>query len=149
MHRAIWVIHPNMATMLAYFTTDAEISAEVLQPMLKDAVDKSFNMTTVDGDTSTNDSLFLIANGASGVKVESEADKKAFKEALDYICIGMAKKIASDGEGASHMMIVEAKNLQTLKDARLVAKSIAGSNLFKAASLKRWEQRMLSFPITA
>ncbi len=127
------MIHPNMATMLAYFTTDAEISAEVLQPMLKDAVDKSFNMTTVDGDTSTNDSLFLIANGASGVKVESEADKKAFKEALDYICIGMAKKIASDGEGASHMMIVEAKNLQTLKDARLVAKSIAGSNLFKAA----------------
>ena len=127
------MIHPNMATMLAYFTTDAVISADVLQPMLKDAVDKSFNMTTVDGDTSTNDSLFLIANGASGVKVETEADKKAFKEALDYICIGMARKIAADGEGASHLMIVEAQNLQTLKDARLVAKAIAGSNLFKAA----------------
>ncbi len=127
------MIHPNMATMLAYFTTDAVISADVLQPMLKDAVDKSFNMTTVDGDTSTNDSLFLIANGASGVKVETEADKKAFKEALDYICIGMARKIAADGEGASHLMIVEAQNLRTLKDARLVAKAIAGSNLFKAA----------------
>lgn len=127
------MIHPNMATMLAYITTDAAVPADVLQPMLKDATDKSFNMTTVDGDTSTNDSLFLIANGASGVKVESEADKKAFKEALDYICIGMARKIASDGEGASHLMVVEAQNLQTLKDARLVAKSIAGSNLFKAA----------------
>lgn len=127
------MIHPNMATMLAYVTTDADISAEVLQPMLKEATDKSFNMTTVDGDTSTNDSLFVIANGASGVKIESEEDKKLFAEALDHICIDMAKKIAADGEGATHLMIVEAKNLQTLKDARLVARSIAGSNLFKAA----------------
>ncbi len=127
------MIHPNMATMLAYLTTDASVPAEVLQPMLKEAVDKSFNMTTVDGDTSTNDSLFVIANGASGVKVETEADKKAFAEALDYICIDMARKIAADGEGASHLLVVEAQNLRTLKDARLVARSIAGSNLFKAA----------------
>lgn len=127
------MIHPNMATMLAYITTDAEVSADVLQPMLKDATDKSFNMTTVDGDTSTNDSLFVIANGASGVKIETEEDKKIFKDALDFICIEMAKKIASDGEGATHLMVVEAQNLQTLKDARLVARSIASSNLFKAA----------------
>ena len=100
------MIHPNMATMLAYITTDAKIDAAVVQPMLKASTDKSFNMMTVDGDTSTNDSLFLLANGASGVAVETEADKAAFAEILDMICMDMARRIASDGEGATHLMIV-------------------------------------------
>ena len=127
------MIHPNMATMLAYITTDAKIDAAVVQPMLKASTDKSFNMMTVDGDTSTNDSLFLLANGASGVAVETEADKAAFAEILDMICMDMARRIASDGEGATHLMIVEAYGLPTEKDAKLVARSIAGSTLFKAA----------------
>lgn len=127
------MIHPNMATTLSYVTTDAKVEASVLQPLLKAAADKSFHMLTVDGDTSTNDSLFLFANGASGVAIESEADKAAFAELLDSICIDMARRIASDGEGATHLMIVEAKGLPTEQDARLVARSIAGSTLFKAA----------------
>lgn len=131
------MIHPNMATTLSYVTTDAKVEASVLQKMLKDAADKSFNMTTVDGDTSTNDSLFLFANGASGVAIESEEDKVAFADLLDSICIDMAMRIASDGEGATHLMIVEAKGLPTEQDAKLVARSIAGSTLFKAALFGR------------
>ena len=131
------MIHPNMATTLSYVTTDAKVEASILQKMLKDAADKSFNMTTVDGDTSTNDSLFLFANGASGVAIETEEDKAAFAALLDDICIDMARRIASDGEGATHLMIVEAKGLPTEQDARLVARSIAGSTLFKAAVFGR------------
>ena len=127
------MIHPNMATTLIYVATDAKVESAVLQPMLKAAADKSFHMLTVDGDTSTNDSLFLFANGASGVAIESEADKAAFAALLDDICIDMARRIASDGEGATHLMIVEAKGLPTEQDARTVARSIAGSTLFKAA----------------
>jgi hypothetical protein len=69
------MIHPNMATMLAYVTTDAKVEASVLQPILSEAVEKSFNMTTVDGDTSTNDSIFILANGASGIEIKTEEDK--------------------------------------------------------------------------
>ena len=131
------MIHPNMATTLSYVTTDAKVSADLLKPMLKAAADKSFHMLTVDGDTSTNDSLFLFANGASGVAIETEEDKEAFAALLDDICIDMARRIASDGEGATHLMIVEAKGLPTEQDARLVARSIAGSTLFKAAVFGR------------
>ena len=131
------MIHPNMATTLSYVTTDAKVEAAVLQPLLKAAADKSFHMLTVDGDTSTNDSLFLFANGASGVAIETEEDKAAFAALLDDICIDMARRIASDGEGATHLMIVEAKGLPTEQDARLVARSIAGSTLFKAAVFDR------------
>ena len=127
------MIHPNMATMLAYITTDAKVDAAVVQEMLKKSTDKRFNMMTVDGDTSTNDSLFLLANGASGVAVETEEDKAAFAAALDDICMDMARRIASDGEGATHLIIVEAGGLPTEKDAKMVARSIAGSTLFKAA----------------
>ena len=131
------MIHPNMATTLSYVTTDAKVEASVLQPLLKAAADKSFHMLTVDGDTSTNDSLFLFANGASGVAIETEEDKAAFAALLDDICIDMARRIASDGEGATHLMIVEAQGLPTEQDARLVARSIAGSTLFKAAVFGR------------
>ncbi|MBQ4425638.1 MAG: bifunctional glutamate N-acetyltransferase/amino-acid acetyltransferase ArgJ [Lachnospiraceae bacterium] len=131
------MIHPNMATMLVYITTDAKIAAADLQPILFAAVDKSFNMTTVDGDTSTNDSCFLLANGLSGIEIKTEEDKAAFAELVDAICTDMARRIASDGEGATHLIEVEAYGLPTEKDARLVARSIAGSTLFKAAVFGR------------
>jgi glutamate N-acetyltransferase/amino-acid N-acetyltransferase len=131
------MIHPNMATMLAYVTTDAKAAPADLQKMLSHAVDISFNMTTVDGDTSTNDSIFLLANGASGVEIRTEEDKKALADLVEAICIDMARRIASDGEGATHLIEVEAYGLPTEHDARLVAKSIAGSSLFKAAVFGR------------
>ena len=131
------MIHPNMATTLAFVTTDARCDAPTLQQMLSAAIDKSFNMCTVDGDTSTNDTMILLANGASGVEVKTEEDKAALAALIEHICMDMARRIASDGEGATHLIIVEANGLPTEHDARLVAKSIAGSMLFKAAVFGR------------
>ena len=131
------MIHPNMATTLAFVTTDARCDAPTLQQMLSAAIDKSFNMCTVDGDTSTNDTMILLANGASGVEVTTEEDKAALAALIEHICMDMARRIASDGEGATHLIIVEAYGLPTEHDARLVAKSIAGSMLFKAAVFGR------------
>ena len=131
------MIHPNMATMLVYVTTDAKADPGDLQKMLSAAVDKSFNMCTVDGDTSTNDSIFLLANGASGVEIKTEEDKAALAGLVEHICLDMTRRIASDGEGATHLIEVEAYGLPTEQDARLVAKSIAGSSLFKAAVFGR------------
>ena len=102
------MIHPNMATMLVYVTTDAKADPADLQKMLSAAVDKSFNMCTVDGDTSTNDSIFLLANGASGVEIKTEEDKKAMADLVLAICTDMARRVASDGEGATHLIEVEA-----------------------------------------
>ena len=127
------MIHPNMATTLAYVTTDAKCDSADLQKMLHNAIDKSFNMCTVDGDTSTNDTMILLANGASGVEVKTEEDKAALAGLIEHICIDMARRIASDGEGATHLIVVESYGLPTEHDARLVAKAIAGSTLFKAA----------------
>ena len=127
------MIHPNMATMLVYVTTDAKADAKDLQKMLSESVDRTFNMLTVDGDTSTNDSIFLLANGASGVEIKTEEDKQALAGLIDHICHDITRRIARDGEGATRMLVVEAEGLPTLKDARLVARSIAGSTLFKCA----------------
>lgn len=137
MSKGSGMIHPSLATMLVYITTDAKVAPEVLHKCLKNSVDKSFNMLTVDGDTSTNDSIIMLANGASGVEIKNEEDIEAFAGLVDAICLDFAKRIASDGEGASHLMIVEAKNLPTYEDARLVARSIAGSNLLKCAVFGR------------
>ena len=137
MAKGAGMIHPNMATMLVYVTTDAKADPADLQKMLSSAVDQSFNMLTVDGDTSTNDSIFLLANGASGVEVKTEEDKKALADLVLSICTDLARRVASDGEGASHLIEVESYGLPTEHDARLVAKSIAGSMLFKAAVFGR------------
>ena len=137
MAKGAGMIHPNMATMLVYVTTDAKADPADLQVMLSDAVNKSFNMLTVDGDTSTNDSIFLLANGASGVEVKTEEDKKALADLVLSICTDLARRVASDGEGATHLIEVESYGLPTDKDARLVAKSVAGSMLFKAAVFGR------------
>ena len=137
MAKGAGMIHPNMATMLVYVTTDAKAEPADLQKMLSAAVDKSFNMLTVDGDTSTNDSIFLLANGASGVEVKTEEDKQALADLVLSICTDLARRVASDGEGATHLIEVESYGLPTVKDARLVAKSVAGSMLFKAAVFGR------------
>ena len=122
------MIHPNMATMLCFICTDAEIGSGELASMLKSSVDKSFNMISVDGDTSTNDMAIILANGMAG-----KISNKEFQEALDFICIELAKKIAADGEGATKLVEVEVKGAITEEDAKKAAKSIISSNLVKAA----------------
>ena len=122
------MIHPNMATMLCFITTDAEIPSSELKKMLKNSVDKSFNMISVDNDTSTSDMVILMANGTKG-----KVNIKKFQYALDFVCIELAKKIAADGEGATKLIEVNVKNASSKEDAKKVAKSIITSNLVKCA----------------
>lgn len=122
------MISPNMATMLCFITTDAKISSKNLAAFLKNSVNKSFNMTTVDMDQSTSDMAVIMANGLAG-----RVDKKKFQNALDYVCIELAKKIAKDGEGATKLIEVNVKNAATEKDAKKIAKSVVSSNLVKCA----------------
>lgn len=130
------MIAPNMATMLCFVTTDAAISSKVLQIALHEAVIDSFNMLSVDGDTSTNDTLAIIANGLAGNKeiddVNSE-DYKKFLEALKFVTITLAKKMAKDGEGATRLLVVKVKGAKTTEDAKIVAKSVVKSSLLKCA----------------
>ena len=137
MAKGAGMICPNMATMLAVMLTDAEVDRETWQAMFARAVDRTFNRVSVDGDTSTNDTILGLANGASGVEIKTEEDKKAMADLVLAICTDMARRVASDGEGATHLIEVEAYGLPTEHDARLVAKSIAGSMLFKAAVFGR------------
>ena len=126
------MIHPNMATMLAFVTTDAAIKKNDLQKMIKTSADNSFNQITVDGDTSTNDMLLCLANGASGVAIDN-SNLEQFRNALDEILIYLAKEIARDGEGATKLIEVRVKDAKSVKDARIIAKTIAGSPLVKCA----------------
>ncbi len=127
------MIHPNMATMLAFITTDAGVDRKTLQAALKQAVDKSFNMTTVDQCQSTNDSVFVMANGLSGVRVEGRGMREKFEKALEKVCIHLAKEIAADGEGATQLIEVAVSGAKNDKEARLAARAIAGSDLLKCA----------------
>ncbi|NLX03241.1 MAG: bifunctional glutamate N-acetyltransferase/amino-acid acetyltransferase ArgJ [Syntrophomonadaceae bacterium] len=130
------MIHPNMATMLAFITTDAAINNKCLAKMLKDSSDQSYNMVSVDRDTSTNDMAIIMANGLAANLViddENSDDYKQFKHALDYINICLAKMIAGDGEGATHLIEVQVVNAADEPAARLIARTIVGSNLVKAA----------------
>ena len=122
------MIHPNMATMLCFMTTDAKIPSKKLNAMLKNSVSKSFNMISVDMDTSTSDMAVILANGMAG-----KADEKKFQNALDFVCIELAKKIAKDGEGATKLVEASAKNAKTEEDAKKIAKSVINSNLVKCA----------------
>jgi len=123
------MIEPNMGTMLAFVYTDADVSSDVLQSCLKAAVDKSFNMIVVDGDTSTNDMVLLTATGKSGITPE-QADLQA---GLDLVLTELAKMIAIDGEGATKLIESKVTGAATEEDARLVAKSIVRSPLVKSA----------------
>lgn len=129
------MIHPNMATMLGFLTTDANISREMLNKALKDSIKDSYNMISVDGDTSTNDMVTIMANGMANNKLidcENE-DYFLFKKALDAINIALAKQIIRDGEGANKLIEVNITGTNTDQDARLMCKSILNSSLVKTA----------------
>lgn len=129
------MIHINMGTMLAFITTDADISQKMLYKALKTAGDATFNCVSVDGDTSTNDTLLILANGAAGnipVTAENE-DYGIFLEALTLLSTEMAKKIAGDGEGATHLIECNVEGAKSLESARVLAKSVISSSLVKAA----------------
>ena len=129
------MIQPNMATMLCYITTDANISSQLMQKALSDIVEVSFNMISVDGDMSTNDTVLVLANGESGapeIKAGSpEYDK--FYATLKEICQELSKRIAADGEGATKFLTINVKGTKTFEDAKTVAMSIAKSPLVKTA----------------
>ena len=129
------MIHPNMATMLGFITTDASVEVRLLNKALKSVVEKTFNMITVDGDTSTNDMVLLLANGAAeNEPLEAEgSDFDMFCCALCEVCVSLSKEIAGDGEGATKLVEVKVVNASTINDARLAAKAVAASNLVKTA----------------
>jgi len=134
------MIHPNLApstssghaTMHAFITTDARVDRRLLQKLLKQAVDKSFNMITVDQCQSTNDCVFALANGLSKYQVPSTKYQE-FQKALEYVCIYLAKEIARDGEGATQLIEVRVTGARNEKEAREAARTIAGSDLLKCA----------------
>jgi len=128
------MIAPNMGTMLSFIVTDAVIPAEEINKALKKAANISFNMIVVDGDESTNDTCLMMANGASGIDVMNDGELDSnFQEALNYLCIDLAKKMARDGEGATKFIEANVCGAKTLEDARLASKSIISSSLFKSA----------------
>ena len=129
------MIHPNMATMLVFVTTDCKISAEMLQKALSLDVEDSFNMVSVDGDTSTNDMVSVMANGLADNEeiTEENADFKAFQEALSAVTTYLCRMIAGDGEGATKLLECKVCGAKDTKTAKIVAKSVICSSLFKAA----------------
>ena len=129
------MIHPNMCTMLAYITTDAVITKKALQKALREDVEDTYNMISVDGDTSTNDTVLLLANGkANNEKIHiGTPEYQLFVEALHYVNETLAKKMAGDGEGATALFEVRVVNAKTKKQAKALAKSVICSNLTKAA----------------
>ncbi|ADC46874.1 bifunctional ornithine acetyltransferase/N-acetylglutamate synthase protein ArgJ [Methanobrevibacter ruminantium M1] len=132
--KGVGMIAPNMGTMLCFLATDASISAEYINKALKTAVNKSFNMIVVDGDESTNDTAILMANGKSGVEVVNDGEiNPDFQEALDFICISLAKMMARDGEGATKFIECKVNGAKDENDAILASKSVISSSLVKSA----------------
>lgn len=127
------MIHPNMATMLGVVTTDAAVAPQLLAQLLKAAADISFNRISVDGDTSTNDTLLLLANGASGVTVAGEESIALFAGGLNYICTELAKMIVVDGEGATKFVEIQVTGCRDGAEAHAIAQTIATSPLVKTA----------------
>jgi len=135
MTKGVGMIHPNMATLLAFIGTDASLDASFARVALKRAVDRTFNMISVDGDTSTNDSCFLLANGLSGAPrlTAASSDAERFVDALEAVCTDLARKMAADGEGASKLLQVDVTGAASEADARSAARAVVGSSLVKAA----------------
>lgn len=130
------MIHPNMATMLSFIFTDVNIKKKLLKKAFNDSIQKSFNSVTVDGDTSTNDTAIIFANGLAkneSIKKRKSMNYKIFCEALDFITTELAKQIIKDGEGATKFIEINVKEAPTFKDAKLVGMSVANSNLVKTA----------------
>lgn len=135
MAKGAGMIHPNMATTLGFITTDASVPAPVLRRALRQAVDKSFNCISVDGDTSTNDTVFLLANGAAGTAplLEDHEEFPLFASALTSVMADLARMVVRDGEGASKLVTVTTRGARTLTDARRAAQAIMTSPLVKTA----------------
>ena len=135
MSKGSGMIHPNMCTMLAFVTTDAAVDADLLQEALSADIRSTYNMISIDGDTSTNDTCLLFANGAAGNApiCEKGADFAVFCEALHAVNEGLAKQMAADGEGATALFEVLVNGAPCVEDARVLARSVVSSNLTKAA----------------
>ncbi len=135
MSKGSGMIHPNMCTMLGFLTTDLAITKSLLQEALSDVVQDTFNMITVDGDTSTNDTLLIMANGLAGNETIAEKGEayQTFTDALRYVCEFLAKKMAGDGEGATKLFEAKVVNAKSKEDARTLSRAIVASNLSKAA----------------
>lgn len=129
------MIHPNMGTMLGFITTDVAIDETLLSKALKSTIDDTFNMVSVDGDTSTNDTVVVLANGLAGNEMitEENADYETFKEVLNAVNTFLAKQIAADGEGATRLFQVDVVGAPDKETAKVLAKSIVTSNLTKCA----------------
>ena len=129
------MIHPNLATMLCFITTDCNISNLMLDKAVRDVVGDTFNMLSVDGDTSTNDTVAIMANGLAGnTEIDSnDRNYQKFYDALYFVCENLAKRMAKDGEGATKLLICNVVGAKSTKDAKLVAKSVICSSLLKAA----------------
>ena len=132
MTKGAGMIEPNMATMLGFLFTDADIKPAPLRKMLRSAVDESFNSISVDSDTSTNDTVFLLANGASGVAPKKQ-DRGAFEAALRQVCEQLATSIVRDGEGARKLLTIYVEGAANDRDAKQLARAIANSPLLKTA----------------
>jgi glutamate N-acetyltransferase/amino-acid N-acetyltransferase len=128
------MIHPNMATMLSVTTTDAAISHEDLQELVSEAVSDSFNMISVDRDTSTNDTYLVLANGTSGVAIEKGTKAyEDFRETLQFVATDLAKQMAADGEGCTKLLEVQVVHCENKEKAKILSKSVITSNLVKTA----------------
>ncbi|WP_294467896.1 bifunctional ornithine acetyltransferase/N-acetylglutamate synthase [uncultured Anaerofustis sp.] len=129
------MIHPNMATMLSFITTDVNIDDATFKELLKEIADDTYNMISVDGDTSTNDSVIALANGMAGNELltKEHKDYNVFKDAFTFVCKHLATQIVKDGEGATKFMAVNVLNADTKENAKKIAKSIIGSSLVKTA----------------
>ena len=129
------MIHPNMATMLCFVATDAAVERDYLRSILPDIADSTLNMLDIDGDTSTNDSLVVLANGAAGNTPlnAGSADVDTFRDALYEILVQLTRQLAQDGEGASRLIVAEVQGARNLEDARMAARTITSSLLVKSA----------------
>ena len=133
MAKGAGMIRPNMATMLAFLTTDGKVEPGVLDRTLRIAADASFHRITVDDDQSTNDTVLILANGASGAAVETAGDVAVFQDAVEGVCLRLALEIVRDGEGATKLVRVEVRGALSDRDAERVARAVAGSMLVKAS----------------
>ena len=135
MAKGAGMIHPNMATTLSFITTDALIEKKTLQTMLGESVEDTFNMISVDGDTSTNDTCLVLANGEAGndMIVSGTAEAESFREALEFVLGHLAKELVRDGEGATRFIEVKVEGAKDKKNAKILARSVVSSSLFKAA----------------
>ena len=132
MAKGAGMIMPDMATMLSFIFTDAAVAPDMLQRMLKTAVERSFNCISVDADTSTNDTVYLLANGASGRRIETDR-QAAFQQALDEVALSLALAVVRDGEGARKLVRIDVEGAANDRDAKKIAVSIANSPLVKTA----------------